>query len=177
MQRRCNVFNPEKIPLGVYTHIIYAFATINPKTFEVLPASKEDKEDTYDRVTWLKKRDPDLKVYIAIGGWTFNDQGQPTRTTFSDIASSPQNQKAFIKSLISFMSTYNFDGIDLDWEYPEAPDRGGIGADYANFPKFLSNLKSSLKGTGGRDGLSVTLPASYCALLYMISMIDGEYLC
>ncbi|KAK1240330.1 hypothetical protein MKX08_007772 [Trichoderma sp. CBMAI-0020] len=161
MQRKCNVFNPEKIPLGVYTHLNYAFATIDPKTFEVLPASVEDQQDTYDRVTWLKKRDPDLKVFIAIGGWTFNDEGQPTRNTFSNIANSPQNQKAFIKSLISFMSTYDFDGVDLDWEYPEAPDRGGIAADYDNFPKFLSSLKSSLKATGGRDGLSVTLPASY----------------
>ncbi|RFU82010.1 chitin-binding, type 1 [Trichoderma arundinaceum] len=161
MQRKCNIFNPEKIPLGVYTHLNYAFATIDPKTFEVLPASIEDQQDTYDRVTWLKKRDPDLKVFIAIGGWTFNDEGQPTRNTFSNIANNPSNQKAFIKSLISFLSTYNFDGVDLDWEYPEAPDRGGIGADYDNFPKFLSNLKSSLKATGGRDGLSVTLPASY----------------
>ncbi|KAL6786532.1 putative class V chitinase [Trichoderma sp. SZMC 28012] len=161
MQRKCNVFNPEKIPLGVYTHLNYAFATIDPKTFEVLPATVEDQQDTYDRVTWLKKRDPDLKVFIAIGGWTFNDEGQPTRNTFSNIANNPQNQKAFIKSLISFMSTYDFDGVDLDWEYPEAPDRGGIGADYNNFPKFLSNLKSSLKATGGRDGLSVTIPASY----------------
>ncbi|PTB47606.1 glycoside hydrolase family 18 protein [Trichoderma harzianum CBS 226.95] len=123
MQRKCNVFNPEKIPLGVYTHLNYAFATIDPKTFEVLPATIEDQQDTYDRVTWLKKRDPDLKVFIAIGGWTFNNEGQPTRNTFSNIANNPQNQKAFIKSLISFMSTYDFDGVDLDWEYPEAPDR------------------------------------------------------
>ncbi|EHK21978.1 glycoside hydrolase family 18 protein [Trichoderma virens Gv29-8] len=123
MQRECNVFNPEKIPLGVYTHLNYAFATIDPKTFEVLPATVEDQQDTYDRVTWLKKRDPDLKVFIAIGGWTFNDEGQPTRNTFSNIANNPQNQKAFTKSLISFMSTYDFDGVDLDWEYPEAPDR------------------------------------------------------
>ncbi len=60
------------------------------------------------------------------------------------------------------MSTYNFDGVDLDWEYPEAPDRSGKGIDYANFPAFLENLKRSLSASGGRDGLSVTLPASYC---------------
>lgn len=177
MQRRCNVFNPEKIPLGVYTHLNYAFATIDPKTFEVLPATVEDQQDTYDRVTWLKKRDPDLKVFIAIGGWTFNDEGQPTRNTFSNIANNPQNQKAFIKSLISFMSTYNFDGVDLDWEYPEAADRGGIGADFDNAPKFLSSLKSSLKATGGRDGLSITLPASYCAFSNIFSMHYSEYSC
>lgn len=75
------------------------------------------------------------------------------------------------------MSTYNFDGVDLDWEYPEAPDRGGIGAGYDNFPKFLSNLKSSLKATGGRDRLSVTLTASYCALLNIFIMHCYEHSC
>ncbi|KAH2843082.1 hypothetical protein KXW36_000311, partial [Aspergillus fumigatus] len=47
------------------------------------------------------------------------------------------------------------------WEYPVATDRSGRPEDFKNFPKFLANLKKSLKASGGRDGLSVTLPASY----------------
>ncbi len=126
----------------------------------MVPASSYDT-DLYKRLTNLKLKDPSLKVFIAIGGWTFNDDG-PTATTFSDLAASADAQKAFIKSLLSFMSTYNFDGVDLDWEYPEAPDRHGRGVDFVNFPTFLENLKKSLSASGGRDGLSVTLPASYC---------------
>jgi hypothetical protein len=42
-----------------------------------------------------------------------------------------------------------------------ADDRGGKKKDFDNFPKFLANLKKSLKSTGGRDGVSITLPASY----------------
>jgi GH18 family chitinase len=72
-------------------------------------------------LTALKRSDPNLKVYIAIGGWMFNDP-RPTAMVFSDIICSEANQKAFFKSLISFMSMYNFDGIDLDWEYPVAKD-------------------------------------------------------
>jgi chitinase len=60
------------------------------------------------------------------------------------------------------MATYDFDGVDLDWEYPEAPDRSGRGIDYANFPKMIANLKQALRSSGGRDGLSITIPASYC---------------
>ncbi|UPK93523.1 hypothetical protein LCI18_004458 [Fusarium solani-melongenae] len=156
--RVCNKFMPEQIPLGVYTHLNYAFATIDPETFQVRLASSTEK-DIYERLTMLKERDPDLKVLIAIGGWTFNDPG-PTETTFSDIARSESNQKAFIKSLVSFLSTYNFDGIDLDWEYPKAKDRSGRDEDFETFPKFLANIKSALKSTG-RDELSITLPASY----------------
>ena len=111
-RRTCNTFYPEQIPLGVYTHLNFAFATIDPETFEVKPASSSDTK-LYTRLTDLKKQDPDLKVFIALGGWTFNDPG-PTATTFSDLAASEANQKAFFKSLSSFMSTYNFDGVDID---------------------------------------------------------------
>jgi GH18 family chitinase len=151
---------PEQIPTGVYTHLNFAFATIDPETFEVRPASSADTQ-LYRRLASLKELDPDLKVMIAIGGWTFNDPG-PTATTFSDIARSESAQKAFIKSLISMMSTYDFDGVDLDWEYPAADDRNGREEDFQNFPKFLANLKEALKSTGGRDEISLTLPASMC---------------
>lgn len=150
---------PEEIPIGVYTHLNFAFATVDPDTFEVRPASSADTL-LYRRLTSLKERDPDLKVLIAIGGWTFNDPG-PTATTFSDIARSDSAQKAFIKSLVSMMSTYDFDGIDLDWEYPAADDRSGRKEDFENFPKFIANLKKALKSTG-RDEVSLTLPASMC---------------
>lgn len=50
------------------------------------------------------------------------------------------------------------DGIDLDWEYPEADDRSGRPEDFANFPKFMKNLKAALK----KYEVSITLPASYC---------------
>ncbi|KAL3457177.1 glycoside hydrolase family 18 protein [Aspergillus heterothallicus] len=158
-RRQCNQFWPERIPLGVYTHIIIAFANIDPETFEIQPAVKADI-DLYNRVAFLKTMDPALKVFIAVGGWSFNDPG-PTATTFSDLAASETNQKAFFKSLIRFLSTYNLDGIDFDWEYPVADDRSGRPVDFRNFPKLLKNLKAALKATGGRDGLSITLPASY----------------
>ncbi|GIC89051.1 uncharacterized protein Aud_005452 [Aspergillus udagawae] len=158
-RRRCNKFWPEKIPLGVYTHINVAFAVINPETFEIAPSLNADI-DLYRRVTYLKTIDPDLKVFIAIGGWAYNDPG-PTATTFSDLAASIEKQKTFFKSLVRFLATYNFDGIDLDWEYPVADDRSGRPEDYKNLPILLKNLKAALKNTGGRDGLSITLPASY----------------
>jgi chitinase len=66
MERNCNTFAPEFIPAGIYTHLNFAFATIDPKTFEVRPAALADKA-LYSRLTGLKKRDPSLKVFIAIG--------------------------------------------------------------------------------------------------------------
>lgn len=44
-----------------------------------------------------------------------NDPDQPTAKTFSQLAASPTAQKAFFSSLVNFMSTYGFDGVDIDW--------------------------------------------------------------
>ncbi|PYH80405.1 class V chitinase [Aspergillus uvarum CBS 121591] len=158
-KRVCQAFWPEQIPSGVYTHLNYAFATIDPDTFEVLPPTALEA-GMMKRLTSLKQDDAGLRVNIAIGGWSFNDPGA-TASIFTELAASEANQRKFFKSLTSFLATYDFDGVDIDWEYPVDSDRGGLEADFKNFPRFMSNLKSALKGTGGRDELSLTLPTSY----------------
>lgn len=56
------------------------------------------------------------------------------------------------------MSTYGFDGVDLDWEYPGADDRGGKAADTENYVLFVKEMKAAF---GSKYGISMTLPTSY----------------
>jgi chitinase len=54
-------------------------------------------------------------VFIPyLGGWSFNDPG-PTQSTFSQLAGSESAQQAFFASLLTFLSQYGFDGVDIDW--------------------------------------------------------------
>lgn len=34
------------------------------------------------------------------------------------MASTPERRRAFINSALAIIQEYNFDGLDLDWEYP-----------------------------------------------------------
>jgi chitinase len=120
---------PEDIPLGVYTHINFAFALVHPKTFRIEAMDAETLK-LYQRVTKLKEGQPGLQVWtgqshseiyldlhltkpsVAIGGWAMNDPS-PYRTTFSDLAKFISAQDAFSETLVSFMRTNNFDGTDI----------------------------------------------------------------
>ncbi|RKL15943.1 hypothetical protein BFJ63_vAg16417 [Fusarium oxysporum f. sp. narcissi] len=65
--RSCDRYSPSDIPDGVYTHINFAFASIDPKTFQIIPASSKDPQ-LYRELARKKKIDPNLKIFIAIGG-------------------------------------------------------------------------------------------------------------
>lgn len=157
---------PADIPLGFYTHINYAFASIDPQSFRIT-AMDNLTASLYQGVTALKRQQSDLEVWIAIGGWAFNDPG-PTRTTFSDLAASEAAQDTFFGSLISFMQNNRFDGIDIDWEYPVTDERGGKPEDYVNFVTLVKRLRERLNQTGRKYGISITLVS---LSLLMISMM------
>lgn len=158
--RACDGMYPENIPVGAYTHLNYAFAFIDPISFAVAPMSETDK-DLWPRFTALKEDNPGLKTFISVGGWSMNDPDQPTAKTFSNLAASTDAQDKFARSLITFMSTYGFDGVDIDWEYPVAEERSGIKDDYANYVTLLKNLKAAFTASGHSYGLTITVPSSY----------------
>jgi len=158
-QRPCGTMKPADIPLGYYSHIFYSFSLINPKTFKLEPMDKRTGT-LYSDVSALKSRQPGLQVWLAVGGWAMNDPG-PYRTTFSDVAKSEEAQDEFFESLVTFLRKNDYDGVDIDWEYPVAEDRGGIEADFKNFVTLLKRLRQRLNQSGVPLGISITLPASY----------------
>lgn len=54
-----------------------------------------------------------VKVTLAIGGW--NDSAGDK---YSRLVNSPSARAKFIAHVVEFLLKHNFDGLDLDWEYP-----------------------------------------------------------
>lgn len=66
----------------------------------------------YKKVTDLKKMGK--KVLIALGGW--NDS---LGSKYSVLVNNPAYRKIFNDDIVEFLKEHNFDGLDLDWEYPK----------------------------------------------------------
>lgn len=62
-----------------------------------------------------------MKLLISVGGW---NEGS---TKFSDVVADAGAKISSAYSVLYYMQTYNFDGVDIDWEYPGS--RGGTAAD------------------------------------------------
>ena len=170
--RLCNRVSPSQINTGGLTHLYYAFAKIDPHNFATIPANDGDT-DRYPEFTKLQSSK--LKTWIAIGGFDFSDPG-PTRDTWyvasilgskrprlnsynrSDLCSSQSNRATFISGIKSFMGKYGFQGVDLDWEYPGTPERGGKRADTQNYVSLVKEMKAAF---GGQYGISLTLAPDY----------------
>lgn len=58
----------------------------------------------------LKRKKPELKVILSIGGWDSDG--------FCYMAKTSEGRQEFAQSCASIIKEYNLDGIDVDWEYP-----------------------------------------------------------
>ncbi|KAF9465227.1 hypothetical protein BDZ94DRAFT_1307367 [Collybia nuda] len=153
--RACDSYPPESISAETFTHINFAFALIS-NNFEIMEMSPGDSA-LWVRTTNLKQRNAALKVFLSIGGWKFNDP--PSQNIFSNLVGSAESTNTFIASALNILQTYGFDGIDVDWEYPVANDRGGAPEDKSNFPIFMAKVKAAFASHG--YGLTFTAPSSY----------------
>ncbi|KAL4976408.1 glycosyl hydrolases family 18-domain-containing protein [Aspergillus desertorum] len=72
-----------------------------------------------------------------------------------------QLTRSFAKSLLNLLRMYGFDGVDLDWEYPVASDRGGSPKDMENYGKLIKQIRSTFDASGSELGISFTIPSSY----------------
>jgi len=168
-------YHPLDIPAEKITHVNYAFANIGSDLRVAIGDYYADVDRYYPGDTWdqpyrgaynqlnnvLRAQHPHLKTFISVGGWTWS-------TLFSDVALTPESRARFAASCVEHIRAYNFDGVDIDWEYPVCcghPDNIYRPEDRENFTLLLAELRTQLDSAATQDGrqylLTIAAPAGY----------------
>ena len=128
----------ESIDAKSLTHINYAFVNVKD-SLAVLTNLKTDSIN-FRKLNLLKRINPNLKILISIGGWSWSEN-------FSDAVLTITSRKAFAKSAVDIIKTYHLDGVDIDWEYPGMPgEEGNVyrPEDGQNFTLMFKALRDEL---------------------------------
>jgi chitinase len=95
---------PKKINFALYTHLCHAFLVADEDG--KLQSGRECP--SHSLVTDAHKAG--VKVMVSLGGWGWDKQ-------FAAIVSKPEAEDRYLKAVLAVVDEYDYDGIDLDWEY------------------------------------------------------------
>lgn len=183
-----NYYEVSDIPWDKVTHINYAFAKIEGGKItlfdEWAAIQKPFGDDTWEtplkghfgQLIKYKKQYPHVKTLISVGGWSESKY-------FSDVALTDESRSLFADSCVDFIRMYQFDGVDIDWEYPVT---GGMPAnirrpeDKQNFTLLLKCLRDKLDAAGHEDGkhylLTIAAPAGSYNIINTEPELYHQYL-
>jgi chitinase len=135
------------------THINYAF--VNVKDNRAWLTNIKTDTTNFKTLLKLKNVNPDLKILISIGGWSWSKN-------FSDAVVSDTSRNAFAASAVEIIGKYNLDGVDIDWEYPDNIGDGNVyrPEDKQNYTLMFKAIRKELDKLEKETGKKLFLTAA-----------------
>ena len=118
--------NIDAIDFSLLTHVNYSF--LIPRANGT---TRPFGAPNHLRAVVAEAKKHDVKVLIAVGGWGWDKE-------FETLAADPVIRAKLAKRVAEFCATYQLDGVDIDWEYPNA------GASTAHFAALAIAFRSAL---------------------------------
>lgn len=153
MARECLHQDALQIDSSKYTHLHFGFGTLTPSyDVEVGDVLSAYEFENFKRITGPQR-------ILSFGGWAFSTE--PATYNIFREGVTAANRLTMARKIADFIKKHDLDGVDIDWEYPGAPDIPGIPPgnkdDGENYLAFLVILKNLLPG----KSVSIAAPSSY----------------
>ncbi|CAG7822149.1 unnamed protein product [Allacma fusca] len=142
------------IPGDKCTHVIYSFIGLDDTTWQYKFLDDNDNwtRSRLRQFLTLKTKFPGIKLHIAIGGAS---EGSEKYSLMAEVAF---HRQTFVESIVEFLKEYEFDGVDVDWEYPGVDWMGGRPIDKQTFPLLIQELRTAFNRLG--RPLEITMAVS-----------------
>ncbi|WP_374684740.1 glycosyl hydrolase family 18 protein [Scandinavium hiltneri] len=132
-----NNFTPIKVNTSLISHLNYGFAVIKNGVV-VMHDTEKAPELMKDLATRMAASG--VKYMISIGGWDNSQEG-----VFEAATATAAGTERLAQSMVDYMLQWKFDGIDIDWEYPDTE------AEKNQFTSLIQLLRSKLDAQGLKD--------------------------
>ncbi|GAU14257.1 hypothetical protein TSUD_308170 [Trifolium subterraneum] len=98
-------------------------------------------------IRWLLAKSSSVQTLLSIGG----GGGSALAQKFANMASQASSRKSFIDSSIQLARDNNFNGLDLDWEYPSSD------TDKTNYGLLITEWRAAVAKEASSSGNSELL--------------------
>jgi len=146
-------YPPSAIDFGAMTHIIHF--SLEPGNGGTLSGSGNGITPSASQAITSAAHAAGKKVIITVGGWGA-DGGFVNAT-------SSANRATFVANLVNFMTTYGYDGIDIDWEPVTSPSQ---------FKLFIPELRAAMTTAKPGSLLTIAVMGTDQAVIDMHSYFD-----
>jgi chitinase len=151
------------VPGRLLTHINYAFINVDPVELTCILGDMDQDPIRIPELNGpFREQNPRVKSLMSIGGWTWS-------ADFSDAALTPESREKFVDSCMALMEEWDFDGIDIDWEFPVdggCVDNTRRDEDAYNYNLLLQRFRSKMSEPKRRScrAVSKTADDAWCNL-------------
>lgn len=106
----------------------------------------DQEKGHFRQITELKRKFPTLKVILSVGGGA-DHADENASTKYLELLESSAARVKFINSAYALVKSYNFDGLDLAWQFPAdrpVKIKSGLGSLWSGFKNTIGLSKGPI---------------------------------
>ena len=148
---------PRGVNFRLYTHLCHAFLVADGD------GSLRKSKTVPSRELTSSAHKAGVRVLLSLGGWGWDRQ-------FASIVSEPEAEERYVKSVLAIVDEYDYDGIDLDWEYPDNKQ------EVVGFERLARRLRKEIDTVGTTKGRPMVLTMAASSNAGTLKWLDKDFL-
>lgn len=147
----------ENLDYALYTHICHAFVVADDDGV-IRPG-----ENVPNREFASEAHKHGVQVLLSLGGWGWDAQ-------FAQMVTNPEAEGRYVDSVLRLVDDHDYDGLDLDWEYPDSRE------EVPGFERLARRLRAGLDRLSERKQRPMVLTMAAAAHPQTLAWLTNDFL-